>query len=308
MPRPLEALHRDMFGVSVGEGLSVVLIPWVAEAPESWEALLPDDVDAITSETEARISAAMMCDVAVMGTRSEASSTHVRLVGGPRVFTVAHSQFEHFLRDADRAADRCMSVHQFIRLDTCGEFGTFLSALQPVELAAAEPAAAELAAADLLGHLPMQQARTSRRNDVFGWLTIAAVLACFFGVPGWVTFDAVREWRRHALLQSKATPVVSGTLMELRSSSSLKTPTTQSATFTYRVGAVNYTAHRQVDSAVAAALVEGNSVDIRHSATNPQVSDIQGNDIRQERTAFAALLDTAVIGFGLTMVRVSKRT
>jgi hypothetical protein len=132
MPAPLEALHHDMFGVSTAEGISVVLMPAVESPPEDWEALQPDDVDVITTQAEARIFAALMCDVVVMGSTLDGSElegrrSQVELVGGPTIVTVSHSEFRRFLVDARRSADRCTSVNHFIRLDTCASFGTFIA-------------------------------------------------------------------------------------------------------------------------------------------------------------------------------------
>jgi hypothetical protein len=132
VPAPVAGLHRDMFGWTTSAGPTVLLMPGVRAAPQHWWQLAVDDSDAVSSEVEARISAAITFDIVVMGPISGKTDTSFDSVFvGPRgqalrVLAVDDEQFTELLAQSEHLAEGLASVHDFKPLLDCGGLGVFL--------------------------------------------------------------------------------------------------------------------------------------------------------------------------------------
>jgi hypothetical protein len=144
--------------------------------------------------------------------------------------------------------------------------------------------------------------------DVLGWSTVAVVCAVFVLFPAWLSVGAAKEWRNHGLLNGRESVVATADLLEISSSSSLKTWTTSSATYRYSVDGKTFTKTREVDSSLVALLQGRKVVPVRYLSTSPKRSDLAGNDLRAERLTVALLLDAALLGLVLVVRRVARRS
>jgi hypothetical protein len=347
VPTPVAGLHRDMFGWTTSAGPTVLLMPGVRAAPQHWWQLAVDDSDAVSSEVEARISAAITFDIVVMGPISGKTDTPFDTVFvGPRgqalrVLGVDDEQFIDLLTQSEHLAEGLTSVHDFKPLLDCGGLGVFLdnvlredtSSDSGLDARVAESSFSQSAVGS--GDEPSSATPVLRPSvpdpsvpdpglpaaapfsgvkksgllaDVLGWSTVAVVCIAFLVIPAWLSVGAAKEWRNHGLLNGRESVVTTADLLEISSSSSLKTWTTSSATYRYSVDGKTFTKTREVDSSLVASLQGRKVVPVRYLSTSPKRSDLAGNDLRAERLTVALLLDAALLGLVLVVRRVARRS
>ena len=128
--------YRGIYLVTLNFLVSIMFVPELEINPDNWPPVLPDNVDEVSSETEARLFTAALSDYTVTPKSLLAGGTQEIISIPPLkgdmedsdidsrrgvLFYVSHQEFDAFSKELSALADRTPGVHDFVRISEIEE-------------------------------------------------------------------------------------------------------------------------------------------------------------------------------------------
>jgi len=127
--------YRGIYSVTLNFLVTIMFVPELEINPDNWPPVLPDNVDEVSSETEARLFTAALSDYTVTPNSLLAGTQEIIFIPAVNkdmgysdidseravVFYVSHQEFDAFSKELSALADRTPGVHDFVRISEIEE-------------------------------------------------------------------------------------------------------------------------------------------------------------------------------------------
>jgi len=127
--------YRGIYLVTLNFLVSIMFVPELEINPDNWPPVLPDNVDEVSSETEARLFTAALSDYTVTPKSLLAGTQEIISIPPLKgdmedsdidsrrgvLFYVSHQEFDAFSKELSALADRTPGVHDFVRISEIEE-------------------------------------------------------------------------------------------------------------------------------------------------------------------------------------------
>jgi hypothetical protein len=127
--------YRGIYFVRLNFLVYIMFVPEWEINPDNWPPVLPDNVDEVSSETEARLFTAALSDYTVTPNSLLAGTQEIICVPSVNkdmgysdfdseravLFYVSHQEFDAFSKELSALADRASGVHDFVRISEIEE-------------------------------------------------------------------------------------------------------------------------------------------------------------------------------------------
>ena len=129
--------YRGIYLVRLNFLVSIMFVPELEINPDNWPPVLPDNVDEVSSETEARLFTAALSDYTVTPNSLLAGTEEIISIPPFKgdmedsdidsrrgvVFYVSHQEFDAFSKELSALADQNSGVHGYVRISEIEELG-----------------------------------------------------------------------------------------------------------------------------------------------------------------------------------------
>jgi hypothetical protein len=128
--------YRGIYSVRLNYLVYIMFVPELEINPDNWPPVLPDNVDEVSSETEARLFTTALSDYTVTPNSLLAGTQEIISIPSFKgdmedsdldskrgvVFYVSHQEFEAFSKELSALADQNPGVHDFVRISEIEEW------------------------------------------------------------------------------------------------------------------------------------------------------------------------------------------
>ena len=127
--------YRGIYAVSLNFLVDIMFVPELEINPDNWPPVLPDNVDEVSSQTEARLFTTALSCYTVTPNSLLAGTQEIIFIPSINkemensnpdskrtvIFYVSPQEFEAFGKELPALADRTPGVHDFVRISEIGE-------------------------------------------------------------------------------------------------------------------------------------------------------------------------------------------